>query len=135
MQPVKFRSVEDFLSYLPPHELAVVQALRHVVLACIPGCTEKLAYNVPYYYRHSRICFIWPASVPWGNVRLHGVQLGFCEGHLLSDPLNYLEKGTRKQVSIKTFTRVDEIDAGLLKTFLFEAAEVDKARAAGRSSR
>lgn len=125
MQNVHFKNVEEFLEYLPEHERIIVDHLREIVLECIPECREKLAYNVPYYYKNSRICYIWPSSVPWGNVKLSGVQFGFCQGHLLHDEINYLEKGTRKQVYTKTFFNISDIDTDLLRAYIFEAVEVD----------
>lgn len=125
MQNIKFDSVEDFLEYLPRYERKIVDVLRTILLDCIPECVEKLSYNVPYYYRHSRICFIWPSSIPWGNVKINGVQLGFCKGYLMNDELNYLEKGGRKQVYIKTFQDVKEIDLELIRTYVYEAAQLD----------
>ena len=126
IQPVKFQSIEDFLSYLPDHERKIVDLLRQIILQCIPNCQEKLAYNVPYYYRFSRICFIWPSSVPWGSVKLNGVQLGFCRGYLLPDDLQYLEKGSRKQVYTKTFSQRKDIDPDMVKTYLLSAVGVDE---------
>lgn len=125
IQHVKFDSVEDFLEYLPRYERKMVDVLRSILLDCIPGCKEKLSYNVPYYYRHSRICYIWPSSIPWGHVKLNGVQLGFCHGYLMRDDLNYLEKGNRKQVYIKTFQDVRDIDPDLVRTYIYEAVELD----------
>ena len=126
MQNLHFRGIDDFLDYLPPHERPIVDRLRAIILDCIPNAREQLAYNVPYYYRNARICFIWPASVPWGNVSLNGVQLGFCKGFLLSDELNFLEKGNRKQVFTKTFFAVDDIDEALIIVYLLEAVELDR---------
>jgi len=126
MQRIKFDSVEDFLDYLPDYERRIVDQLRIILLDCIPECREKLSYNVPYYYRHSRICFIWPSSIPWGNVKMNGVQLGFCNGYLLDDEINYLEKGNRKQVYVKTFQDVREIDIELIKSYIFDAVEIDE---------
>ncbi|MCB0396386.1 MAG: DUF1801 domain-containing protein [Flavobacteriales bacterium] len=125
IQPVNFHSVEDFLSFIPDQEREIVERLRQVVFDCIPQVREKLAYNVPFYYGRRRICFIWPASVPWGAVPLNGVQLGFCSGHLMRDELNWLEHGNRKQVYIKTFKKVDEIDTEMVRAYLFEAVRVD----------
>lgn len=125
-QKINFRSVDDFLEYLPENELKIVTGLRHIVLDCMPDCREKLSYNVPYYYRHSRICYIWPSSVPWGNVKLKGVQFGFCNGNKLKDEINYLEKGSRKQVYIKTFYSLKDINADLLRSYILEAVMVDE---------
>jgi hypothetical protein len=125
-QPVSFRTVNDFLEYLPEDEMKVVEYLREIVLDCIPECTEKLSYNVPYYSRHSRICFIWPPSVPWGNTLIKGVQLGFCNGHLIDDEIGYLDRGTRKQVFWKEFNKTEDIDLYLLKSYLYDAVKIDE---------
>ncbi|MEI6947571.1 DUF1801 domain-containing protein [Paraflavisolibacter sp. H34] len=124
-QNVNFQSVNEFLHYLPEEELVMVELLRELTLECIPGVKEKLAYNVPFYYRYSRICFIWPGSVPWGKNTKPGVEFGFCKGHLLSDP-GYLNKGTRKEVYIKTFFTPKEIDRPALRQLLYEAVLIDE---------
>jgi hypothetical protein len=103
-----------------------VQHLRSIILECFPNPIEKLAYNVPYYYQHSRVCFIWPSSVPWGKVQKNGVLLGFCYGILMRDEIDYLEKGNRKQVYAKTFYKTEDIDPHLVKTYIFEALLVDE---------
>ncbi len=126
MQNVNFKNVDEFLDYLPDKERVIVDYLREIVFECIPECKEKLSYNVPYFSKHTRICFIWPASVPWGNVKMNGVQFGFCRGNLLHDGIDYLEKGNRKQVYSKTFFNIEGIDVDLLKAYLFEAVELDE---------
>jgi hypothetical protein len=124
-QPLKFLSIDEFLDYLPEEEREIVEILRELILDSLPQLEERLAYNVPYYYGRSRICFIWPASVPWGKVPAQGVQLGFCKGHLLQDEIEFLQKGNRKEVYVKTFFQPEEIDADLVKAYLMEAGEVD----------
>ena len=123
---MKYESINDFLSFLPEHELVIVQFLRKLALDCFPNPIKKLSYNVPYYYQHSRVCFIWPSSVPWGNVKKDGVLLGFCHGNLLRDEMNYLEKGNRKQVFVKTFHKIKDIDTDIVKTYIIEALFVDE---------
>lgn len=123
-QPVAFTNMRDFFAYLPPVELEMVERLRNIIVESIPGCKEKLAYNVPFYYRYSRICFIWPGSVPWGKPK-PGVEVGFCKGHLLSDR-SYLHAGNRKEVYIKTFQHVKEIDLNQLRAVLYEAVLIDE---------
>lgn len=123
-QHTKFKSVGAFLDYLPEKEREIVEALRNLITESLPECEEKLSYNVPFYYRHSRICYIWPASIPWGGVK-SGVALGFCRGHLLSDEYRYIESGKRKQIYTKTFHSVDEIEPEILKEYLYEAYEID----------
>ena len=124
LQNISFTSVEELLEFLPPGELKIVEQLREIIFTCIPDATEKLSYNVPFYYRHTRICFIWPASMPWGGIS-EGVQLGFCKGHLLSES-SYLERGTRKSVFTKTFFATKEIDRDAVSQLLYEAAWIDE---------
>jgi hypothetical protein len=126
MQHVSFNNVEAFLDFLPDDEFKLVEILRKIVFDCIPDATEKLSYNVPYYKRHKNICFIWPSSILWGNKKTYdGVRFGFTNGYRLTDGLNYLDKGDRKQVYWKDFKNVKEINIDLLKSFIFEAAEID----------
>ena len=125
-QKVKFHSVEEFLNFLPENELQLVNHLRNLIFQCLPHPTEKLLYNVPFYLQKSRICFIWPSSVPWGNVEMDGVQLGFPNGYRMRDELDFLEKGNRKQVYTKTFFSLEEMDDHLIKTYLIEALRIDE---------
>jgi hypothetical protein len=46
----------------------------------------------------------------------------------MRDEIGYLAKGNRKQVYSKTYFDVSEINTDLVKTYLFEAIEVDKAK-------
>lgn len=125
-QPIRFSNVDEFLDHLSEEELKIVTLLRRIIFDCLPEIKEKLSYNVPYYSKYSRICFIWPASVPWGKVKNNGVALGFCRGHLMQDEAGYLEKDNRKQVFTKTFYSVKDIDVNILKAYLFEAVFIDK---------
>ncbi|HEY4617037.1 MAG TPA: DUF1801 domain-containing protein [Flavobacterium sp.] len=120
-QGIQFKTVDEFLDGLPDHELEIVLFLRKIILECMPECKEKLAYNVPFYYRHSRICFLWPATVPWGKVA-KGVAIGFCKGDSFLDETFE----TTKFASKLTFSSVDEIDIPLLKRQIYEAILIDE---------
>jgi hypothetical protein len=127
MQNVNYKSVDEMLDFLPEDELKLTLFLRQLILNCITGCQEKLSYHVPYYKRYANICFIWPASVTWGNTKTYnGVRLGFTKGFMLSDDLNYLDKGDRKQVYWKDFTDVKEIEIDLVKAYIYEAVQIDE---------
>jgi hypothetical protein len=126
MQNVKFESVAEFLEFLPKEELRLVELFRKLIFDCIPGISEKLSYNVPFYKKNKGMFFIWPASVYWGSKQSYeGVRFGFQQGYLIADENNYLEKGDRKQVYWKDFTSVKEIDVELLRAYIFEAEIVD----------
>lgn len=125
MQEVSFRSIEEFLDHLPQQQLEIVELLRSLVYECIPHVNEKLSYNVPFFSGKRTICYIWPGDISWGNMKFEGVQFGFAKGFLLSDEIGYLEAGQRKYVRLKTFKSLKDIDIDLIKSFLFEASEID----------
>ena len=58
MQNIDFRKVEEFLDYLLDNERNIVNYLREIIVESIPECKKKLSYNVPYFSKYSRICFI-----------------------------------------------------------------------------
>jgi len=124
-QNISFSSIQEFLDYLPKNERLIVDILRAIVFECLPNPHEKLSYNVPYYFNRSRVCFIWPSSIPWGKVKKSGVILGFPKGYLMRDELHFLEAGNRKHVRTKTYFDATEIDTDLVKTYIFEAIKVD----------
>ncbi|MEJ2478419.1 MAG: DUF1801 domain-containing protein [Desulfobacterales bacterium] len=96
-QKVSFRNFNDFFDFLPTEEQEIVESLRGIILDALPGVTEKLAYNVPFYYRHRRICYIWPSAIPWGGLdKGSGVALGFVKGRLIAG--DYLTGGGGKDV-------------------------------------
>ena len=136
MQPFKFRTIEEFLEFLPEDEYIITSYLRSIVFDLIPEVQEKLRYQVPFYSRHRNICFIWPGSVLWGKQRSYeGVRFGFSAGYLLDGVGQYLERGTRKQVYWKDFTRLEEIDTDHLIMLVSEAVIVDDTLAKVRKSK
>jgi hypothetical protein len=116
-QHIEFKTVDEFLDYLPADELEIVLFLRKIILECMPDCKEKLANNVLFYYRHSRICYIWPATIPWEKVS-KGVAIGFCKGDSLLDETFATAKFT--------FNSVKEIDIALVKKQIQEAILIDE---------
>ncbi|GAA4409271.1 hypothetical protein GCM10023187_32310 [Nibrella viscosa] len=134
-QSVDFRTMDDLLEYLPDDERKMMEVLRKIILTCIPNCREKLSYNVPVYSRHRMICFLWPGSVPWGGLHTTGVRLGFMRGNQLTDEAGYLDKGKRKQVYVRDFASLKDIDIDVLRPFLIEAAILDEEVARQKKSR
>jgi hypothetical protein len=132
---VSFSSLGELLDWLPDDERKLVDFLREIVLENVPGCKEKLSFSVPFFSRHASICFIWPGSVTWGGVPQRGVRFGFMYGNLLADESNYLDKGKRKQVYWRDFYHIREVDVPLLRSYLWEAVEIDEEKARLRKSR
>lgn len=133
MQNVNFKSLEAFFEFIPAAELKIVEVLRKLIFECIPDCEEKLTFNVPFYKRHSNICYIWPPSITWGATSHHGVHLGFINGNLLQDEIRFLSRGKRKQVFWKAFFDIKEIDANLIRAYLHEAVLIDNEKAKMKS--
>jgi hypothetical protein len=133
MQDVNFKSIEEFLEFIPKDERTIVEALRKLIFECIPDCEEKLSYNVPYYRRNYNICYLWPPSITWDGFSHDGVHLGFTYGNLLQDEIGYLERGKRKQVFWKSFYNLKDIDAHILQMYLLEAALVDQEKAKAKT--
>jgi hypothetical protein len=118
----------DFLELLPETEQAICRRLQQLIIECLPNCSEKLSYKVPFYKGRSNICYFWPSSVLWGNQRSYeGVRLGFVQGHLLYDDIQYLNAATRQYVRCRDFLTVVDIDADILRAYLYDAARVDEA--------
>lgn len=124
-QNLKFHSVSDFLNHLPPHELEIVDKLRGIVLEAMPDATEKLAYNVPFYYLNKRVCYIWPSSVPWGGISA-GVSMGFCQAMLFDKLSEKLEFGNKKEIGTLSFTHTSAIDEGVVWLLIKKAKLVDE---------
>jgi hypothetical protein len=120
------KTLEDFFYDLPPLEQTMVDRLRQIVLDAVPDFEEKLSYGVPYYFRNTRVCFIWPSSVKPGPKS--GVVLGFCKGYLLSNEQGLLEAEGRKEVYMITFHQPAEIDerAEAVQEIIHEAVLVDE---------
>lgn len=123
-QNIGFRNFNDFYDYLPKEEQEIVILLKSIILDTIPNCIENIAYNVPFYSRNSRICFIWPAAIPWGKIK-SGVALGLCKGNLIQDSSNYFDLEGRKEVARHIFQSTEEIDISLVCSFLEEAIRLD----------
>ena len=127
MQNVSFRTIDEFMEFLPEEEYEIVNYLRTIVFGCVPHITEKLSYNVPFYKLRKNMFFIWPASVLWGRTKTYsGVRFGFTNGYLLNDKEGYLEKGNRKQVYWKDFTEISQIDVENIKSFIFASVILDE---------
>ena len=125
-QKIEKNDIESFLYNLPDKELVIVEYLRELVFECIPNCEEKLSYQVPYYYGKKRICFIWPASIPMSGID-EGVVLGFCKGCDLDNGNNFLDQGSRKEVSTRTFFSLQQAldERDFIKMYLLEASKQD----------
>jgi hypothetical protein len=120
IQGITFNTLAELLDYLGEEQREVVLFLREIILECIPNCKEKLAYNVPFFYGHSRICYLWPAAVPGGEVA-KGVAIGFCKNDSFLDATFETTPFASKSV----FSTVSAIDVALLRQQIYQAVLID----------
>ena len=108
--------VEVFILDLPAELRPVFRQLRNIILSASPQIEEKLVYNIPFFYGKKRIFYLNPLK--------NGVDLGFCDGYLLSDnPV--LEQKSRTQVKTIFYRHHSEIDEEILIPLIHEAIIID----------
>ena len=117
-------NVDEFVASLPRSERVITQALRSIIMDSDPRIAEKLSYGVPYFSIRRRICFVWPASAPYGP-KVGKVSLGMCFGYLISDHDKMLQMDGRMQVSVARFGSLSEIDERKINEIMQEAILVD----------
>ena len=125
---VKFATHKDFDSFLealPPEEQNICLRLRNLILENCPGLKETWAYGAPFYKGRRRICFLYPASLPYSGLK-EGVNLGFNRANLLSNQQGLLDAGERKEVAYIRINSLQDIQENLLLEILQEAVLVDQ---------
>jgi len=118
------KTIEEFIYDLPKDEREISSRLRDIILSTAPDFEEKFSYGVPYFFRHRRICCIWPASSPGGP--RHGVFIGFCRGNLLSNQQGVIDMGNRKRYGLIRYYDMKDIQEDILIEILQEAILVDE---------
>ena len=118
------RTVEDFIYTHEGHRRRVLQYLHQWFTEQL-GLTDKIRYNIPFYYGHSWICYLNPV----GEDR---VELAFLRGNELSNAAGLLLSKGRKQVAGVEFASVQDIPKEALDDILQEAILLDEANASRR---
>ena len=124
MKLAKHKDFDSFLEAILPTEQAICVRLRGLVLGNFPELKEKFAYGAPFYHRNSRICFLYPASLPSSGINI-GVSFGFNRGHLISNEHGLLEMGDRKEVGYLKVQQESDIREDIFLEMLHEAVILD----------
>ena len=104
--------VELFIIEQPQKLRPIYEKLREIILNEIPQIHEKLVYGIPFYYLKKRIFYFAPKK--------NGIDLGFCDGYLLSKhPI--LEVKGRSRVRTIFFDGVESINEEILIPIIHEA--------------
>lgn len=124
MKFAKHKDFDSFLDAISPSEQVICLRLRNLILGTFPELKEKFSYGAPFYHRNSRICFLYPASLPYSGIK-SGVSFGFNRGPLLSNDHGLLDMGNRKEVAyISLFQESDVSELAFLE-ILHEAILLD----------
>ncbi len=124
---MKFAKHKDFDSFeadLHPIERAICARIRALMLGHFPELREKFAYGAPFYHLNSRVCFLYPASLPYSGIQ-SGVSFGFNRGHLLSNDQGLLDMGKRKEVAYIYLLQESDIQEEVFLEILHEAVLLD----------
>jgi len=107
--------VELFVLEQPKLLQPLYYKLRGIILNEIPQIQEKLVYDIPFFYLKKRIFYFAPKK--------NGIDLGFCDGYLLSKhPI--LEVKDRSRVRTIFFQTINEINEEELIPLIHEAVLV-----------
>ncbi len=110
--------IENWISHQESKYADILDKLHHWIIS-FPGLEPKIRYKVPFYYKHSWICYMNP-------LKPEGVELVFLRGIELVDDLNLLDAKDRKQVKGISFFSPEEIDFELLRVIMLEAIILDE---------
>lgn len=120
------RNIDELFDQLPEEERVIAAILRTLVKENLPDVREKLSWGAPFYHGKRSICFIWPASIPWGKLQ-EGVALGFARADVLEHN-GFLGIDNRKQIGRHVFLRAEEIDVEVVSDLLQQALAFDQLR-------
>jgi hypothetical protein len=124
MKPAKFKDFDTFFEALLPDEQAICSKMRALILKNFPEMREKFGYGVPYYHLNTRVCFLYPASLPYSGIE-KGVSFGLTKGHLLSNQQGLISMGTRKEVGYIHLNQLSDIQEDIFLEILHEAVLLD----------
>lgn len=125
---VKFAKHKDFDSFLEaiePQERDICLRLRQLLWRHYPELKETWAYGAPFYKGRSRVCFFYPASLPYSGIK-EGVNFGFNRAHLLSNEQGLLQFENRKEVAYLLINTMMDIQEDVFLEILHEAVLIDQ---------
>ncbi|MEL6670636.1 MAG: DUF1801 domain-containing protein [Bacteroidota bacterium] len=119
--------VEEFFLEQDTPTRRVMEYL-HAMFTSQPGVYAQIRYRVPFFYRHSWICYMNPQ-------KKGGMELCFLYGQLLSNEQGLLDKKDRKQVSGITIYRTEDMPAEAILEVFQEALILDEMMAEQKKKR
>ncbi len=108
----------DFIYRYDGNQREVMMFLHHWFSEEL-GLTEKIRYNIPFYYGKSWICYLNPT-------KSGTVDLAFVRGNELSNSQGLLESKGRKQVYSVELNSLEEVPVKILEEIIQEAILLDE---------
>lgn len=109
------RSVDEYISSLPDDLADICERLRGIIIATVPGATEKISFRIPFYHYHGMFCYL--------NRVKDGIDVGFLRGKDLTEIFPQLQRGNRKIVASVTVRNRADIMRLELPAIVAAAAE------------
>jgi len=110
--------VEEYIYGFEGETLEVMKYLHHLMMDQ-PGIYCKLSFKIPFYYRNSWICYIYPQ-------KKGGIEFVFTRGKELSNEQGILEARSRKEVAGIRLKTLDDIPQESLFEVIQEAILLDE---------
>ena len=124
MKFAKHKNFDSFLDALSLEERAICLRIRDLIMQNFPELKETWSYGAPYFSGRTRICFLYPASLPYSGVKT-GVNFGFVKGYLLSNVQGLIDMGDRKEVGYIPVLTEKDVNEALFLEILHEAVLLD----------
>ncbi|MEL7162259.1 MAG: DUF1801 domain-containing protein [Bacteroidota bacterium] len=119
------RNIDELYDSLPETERLTAGILRDLIRETLPEVREKLSWGAPFYHGRRSVCFVWPASIPWGKLT-EGVALGFSRANQL-DHGGWLGLDERKSIGRHVYLAPEDIDVEQVIDLLRQAWAIDQA--------
>lgn len=110
--------VEDFI-YQFEGSQSEVMLYFHNLLTNDLNLTEKMRFNIPFYYGRSWICYLNP-------LKNGKIELAFVRGNELSNEQGILDNKGRKQVYSIEFEKMSDIPYQEINEIIHEAILLDE---------
>jgi hypothetical protein len=110
--------VEEFIYSYEGDTLEIMKFL-HDLMMDQPGIYCKISFKIPFYYRNSWICYIYPQ-------KKGGIEFVFTRGHELSNEQGILDARGRKEVAGILLKTMDDIPQESLFEVIQEAILLDE---------
>jgi hypothetical protein len=118
-ESVMASQVHAYIQNLKPSNTAQIMHVIDGAFMELPGVVSKLSFKVPFYYKHSWICYLNP-------MKPYGVELCFLRAREMSDEAKLLNFKDRKIVGGIAIKELDGIFMKTLLAYFHEALLIDE---------